>query len=99
MCPARCCAARPSSGARTSANVITLTVKDLDPGDMVLLTTYRSDGVDVATAPPFAEAVTGARNPEELLDEVGESLAGEYRIAAAVLAPAKGPGVALLRFG
>ncbi|MFG2626870.1 IMP cyclohydrolase [Streptomyces sp. NPDC048473] len=90
-------AARPSSGARTSANVMTLTVKDLEPGDVVLLTTYRSNGVDVATAPPFAVAVTGARTPEELLDEVWASLAGEYRIAAAVLDPAKGPVAALLR--
>ncbi|MEU9094628.1 IMP cyclohydrolase [Streptomyces sp. NPDC048428] len=90
-------AARPSSGSRTSANVMTLTVKDLEPGEVVLLTTYRSDGVDVATAQPFAESVTRARTPEELLDELWTSLSEEYRIAAAVLDPAASPGAALLR--
>ncbi|THA69171.1 hypothetical protein E6P78_12085 [Streptomyces sp. A0958] len=58
---------------------------------------HQAAGVGVATAPPFAEAVTGARTPEELLDEVWASLSGEYRIVAAVLDPAKGPGAALLR--
>lgn len=90
-------AARPSRSSRTGANVMTLATDELAPGDAVLLTTYVSDGVDVATAPPYTEAHTGARSAAELLDEVWSSLSADHRIAAAVLDPAEGPAGALLR--
>ncbi|GAA3815063.1 IMP cyclohydrolase [Streptomyces phyllanthi] len=90
-------AARPSSGARTSTNIMTLTVRDLEPGDAVLLTTYQSDGQNVSVAVPFTEASTGAEDAGQLLEEIWNGLNDRYRIAVAVLDPAKGPGNALIR--
>jgi IMP cyclohydrolase len=80
-------AARRSRGARTSADVLTLAVRELAPGDAVLMTTYRSDGQRVATGEPFVEARTGADDKGELLDEIWGALAPEFRVAAAVFEP------------
>ncbi|HEY6786521.1 MAG TPA: IMP cyclohydrolase [Trebonia sp.] len=88
-------AARPSTGTRLTANVMTLTVTDLEPGEGILLTTYRSDGATVAVASPFDEVSVTARNNAELLDEVWSSLNPGYRVAAVVLDPARGPGTFL----
>lgn len=90
-------AARPSSGSRVAANVMTLTVRDLEPGEAVLMTTYHSDGEAVLTAAPYEEAVIAARNGTELLDEVWDALEPAFRIAAAVLDPGQGPAGAVLR--
>ena len=59
-------AARPSSGSRLSANVMTLTVQDLEPGEAVLMTTYHSDRQAVLTATPFEEATMTPRDGTEL---------------------------------
>ena len=82
-------AARRSTGGRTSADVLTLAVRDLDPGDAVLMTTYRSDGHRVATGKPFLEARTGAADPAELLDEVWGALTPEFRVATTVFEPGR----------
>lgn len=82
-------AARRSRGGRTSADVLTLVVRDLAPGDAVLITTYRSDGQHVATGEPFLEARTGADDKAELLEEIWGALAPEFRVAAAVFEPGR----------
>jgi IMP cyclohydrolase len=90
-------AARPSRGSRMSANVMTLTVQDLEPGEAVLMTTYHSDGQAVLTATPFEETTITAHDGTELLEEIWSALNPEFRIAAAVLDPGQGPAGAVLR--
>lgn len=90
-------AARPSSGSRLSANIITLTVQDLEPGEAVLMTTYHSDGQTVLTATPFEEATITAHDGTELLEEIWSALNPDFRVAAAVLDPGQGPAGTLLR--
>ncbi|WEV23764.1 hypothetical protein OYE22_00155 [Streptomyces sp. 71268] len=82
-------AARRSRGARSTANVLTLAVRDLDPGDAVLMTTYRSDGHTVATGEPFLEVRTTAADRGQLLEELWGALTPELRVAAAVFEPGR----------
>lgn len=88
-------AARRSAGGRASADLLTLAVRGLEPGDAVLMTTYRSDGQQVTTGEPFREARTGAADPGELLEEVWTALAPEFRVAAAVFEPGQLAGAAI----
>jgi len=74
---------------RSSADVLTLAVRGLAPGGAVLMTTYRSDGRQVATGEPFLEARTGAAEPDELLEEVWAALAPEFRVAMTVFEPGR----------
>ncbi|GAA2086137.1 hypothetical protein GCM10009759_06610 [Kitasatospora saccharophila] len=90
-------AARPSSGTRPSSNVMTLAVRDLEPGEAVLPTTYRSDGTTVATAAPFQETSVAAADGAELLEELWSALDPRFRVAAVVLDPERGPVPALRR--
>ncbi|MGP3913045.1 IMP cyclohydrolase [Nonomuraea sp. 10N515B] len=80
-------AARRSLGDRTSTNVLTLSVRDLAPGEAVLMTTYVSDGHRIVTGEPFLEGRTTAANQGELLDELWEALDPHYRVAAATFTP------------
>jgi IMP cyclohydrolase len=82
-------AARRSRGGRAAADVLTLAVGDLAPGDAVLMTTYRSDGDHVATGEPFVEARTDAADRDELLEELWCALAPEFRVAAVVFEPGR----------
>ena len=77
-------AARRSHGGRAAADVLTLAVRDLEPGDAVLMTTYRSDGRSIATGEPFLEARTEAADQDELLEELWGALTPEFRVAVAV---------------
>ncbi|HEX4093829.1 MAG TPA: IMP cyclohydrolase [Trebonia sp.] len=88
-------AARRSRGGRVAADVLTLAVRDLAPGDAVLMTTYRSDGDRVATGDPFLEARTEAADHGELLAGLWEALAPELRVAAAVFEPGRLAAAAL----
>ena len=90
-------ARRTRRGRREAADVMTLIVRDLAPGDAVLLTTYDSDGDSVATAAPYVECDVAAEHPDGLLDEIWAALNPKLRIAAAVLDPSEGPAGALLR--
>jgi IMP cyclohydrolase len=90
-------AARPSRAARQTTNVMTLTVSSLEPGEAALLTTYQSDGKTVSVGEPFEEVTVKAVDGEELADEVWSALTPEFRVAAVVLDPLKGPAAALLR--
>lgn len=90
-------AARRSGASRPGSNIITMTVRDMEPGDAVLLTTYHSDGRVISGAQPFIEARIAAGNGAELLDEMWSSLNPAYRVAAAVLAAAGGVDSALIR--
>lgn len=82
-------AARRSRGGRTAADVLTLAVRDLEPGDAVLMTTYCSDGHVVATGEPFLEARTEAGDQDELLEELWGALVPELRVAVAVFEPGR----------
>lgn len=77
-------AARKSAAARSASNIVVMTVRDLEPGEGVLLTTYRSDG-QVIEGGEFAEVSVAAKDGAELLDEVWSSLNPSYRVAAVVL--------------
>jgi IMP cyclohydrolase len=80
-------AARRSTGNRTATNRLTLHVSDLAPGEGVLMTTYRSDGQEIATGAPFIEARTTAETRSDLLDELWSALPRQLRIAVAVFTP------------
>jgi IMP cyclohydrolase len=80
-------AARRSLSDRTSTNVLTLAVRDLAPGDAVLMTTYVSDGQHLVTGEPFVEASTKAADQHGLLDELWEALDPRFQVAAATFTP------------
>ncbi|OIJ68425.1 IMP cyclohydrolase [Streptomyces mangrovisoli] len=80
-------AARHSAGDRTATNRLTLHVSDLAPHGGVLMTTYRSNGQEVATGAPFAEIRTTAETRTDLLDQLWSALPPHLRIAAAVFTP------------
>ncbi|WP_329252979.1 IMP cyclohydrolase [Streptomyces sp. NBC_01478] len=80
-------AARRSSGKRTATDRLTLHIGDPAPGEGVLMTTYRSDGQQIATGAPFTEVHTGAHTPGDLMEELWSALPAQLRIAAAVFAP------------
>ncbi|WP_377267951.1 IMP cyclohydrolase [Peterkaempfera sp. SMS 1(5)a] len=80
-------AARRSGGGRSATNRLTLQVGDLEPGEGVLMTTYHSNGHEIATGAPFLEVGIDADGPRNLLDELWESLPPQLRIAAAVFPP------------
>ncbi|WP_344530849.1 IMP cyclohydrolase [Streptomyces albiaxialis] len=80
-------AARRGRGGRTAADVLTLAVRDLEPGDAVLMTTYRSDGRTVATGEPYHEVRTEAAGRDGLLEELWSALDPRLRVAAAVFEP------------
>ena len=82
-------AARRSSLDRASTNRMTLQVSNLEPGEGVLMTTYRSDGHTIATGTPFYEVRTTADSRSALLDELWSALRSEVRIAAAVFEPGR----------
>jgi IMP cyclohydrolase len=86
-------ARRASAPARREAADVTVTAFGaLAPGDCVLLGTYRSDGVTVATSPRHLDLRTGAAGPDELLAELWEALPGRYAVAATAFAPLDGVG-------
>ncbi|MER5736419.1 IMP cyclohydrolase [Streptomyces sp. NPDC002262] len=80
-------AARHSAGARAETNRLTLRVDGLEPGEGVLMTTYRSDGQEIATGDPFTEVRVDAGNRADLLTAVWSALPAGLRIAAAVFSP------------
>ncbi|MFI0721589.1 IMP cyclohydrolase [Streptomyces sp. NPDC021224] len=80
-------AARHSGAARTATDRLTLRVGALEPGEGVLMTTYLSDGVTVATGAPFTQTRTTAADRAELLDDIWSALTPELRVAAATFAP------------
>jgi IMP cyclohydrolase len=82
-------AARRSRGGRTAADVLTLAVQNLEPGDVVLMTTYRSDGTLVMTGDPFLEARTRAATRDDFLAELWTALPANLRVAAAVFEPGR----------
>jgi IMP cyclohydrolase len=77
-------AARHSGAERGASDRLTLQVSDLQPGEGVLVTTYLSDGNEIATGAPFTEVRVAARDRSELLEQLWSSLAVELRVAAAV---------------
>lgn len=90
-------AARRSTAARSNSNIVTMTVRDMEPGEAVLLTTYFSDGKIINGGQPFIEASSSAYEGEDLLDEIWSSLNPAYRVAAMVIPIAEGIESALVR--
>jgi len=90
-------AARRSTAARSGSNIVTMTVRDLEPGEAVLLTTYFSDGRIIDGGQPFIETSSSADCCEDLLDEIWSSLNPAYRVAAVVIPVAEGIESALVR--
>jgi IMP cyclohydrolase len=88
--------ARRSSTGRDTADIATVSIGGLACGDVMLLTTYVSDGNEVQTGAPYIEAQSQAANAEELLAEVWSGLSVDYRVAAAVFDPQTGPRGALV---
>lgn len=88
--------ARRSTGQRTRSDVLTLTARDLAAGDGVLLTTYLSDGTTIHGGRPFLE-VACAGDAAGLLDTVWSALDPAYRVAVAVIDPARSLDDALIR--
>ncbi|MFC1420839.1 IMP cyclohydrolase [Streptacidiphilus cavernicola] len=84
-------AARRSAAGRAATDRMTLRVEGLRAGEGVLMTTYRSDGVEVATGEPYAEFRTAAAGPGELLDQLWDRLDARLRVAAAVFEPGRLP--------
>jgi IMP cyclohydrolase len=89
--------ARRSNASRSSSNIITMTVRDLEPGEAVLLTTYRSDGQVIEGGQPFIETSCAAQSGADLLDEVWSSLNPAYRVAVMVLPATSEISGALIR--
>lgn len=90
-------AARRSTGGRSASNIITITARDLAPGDVLLLTTYFSDGDTITGGQPFTETTTAAANAAELLDEIWPGLNPAYRVSAMVLSASAGLDQVLVR--
>ncbi|UWE07611.1 IMP cyclohydrolase [Actinacidiphila bryophytorum] len=80
-------AARRPRGTRTGADVMTLALAELAPGDALLMTTYRSDGRTPATAEPYVEARTAATDRHELLTTLWSALPTDLRVAATTFEP------------
>ena len=79
--------ARKPEGPRAAAEVSSLLVQELAPGEAVWTTTYRSDGATFEQTPNPAFATTGAANREEVLEAVWQSLDPRYRVAVAAFDP------------
>lgn len=90
-------AARRSLASASRSDIVTMTVRDLQPGKGVLLTTYHSDGVTISGGQPFIAVSVSAGDGAGLLDEMWSALNPDYRVAAMVLAVAAGVDGALIR--
>ncbi len=92
-------AARKSKGSRVSSNIVTFTLRDLEPGEGVLLTTYMSDG-QVIEGGEFTEVSLGAAcgsSAGDLLEAMWEALNPAYRVSAVVLPVEAEIAAALIR--
>lgn len=76
--------ARKSKGSRASSNIVTFSLRDLEPGEGVLLTTYCSDGQTIEGG-EFTEVSVGAASSEDLLEAMWGALNPAYRVAAVVM--------------
>lgn len=80
-------ARRPLTERRAGV-VATATVTGLEPGDAVVVTTYRTtDPAEVLPAPIYEEGSTGAADLAELADDLWASLSPERRVAVATFRP------------
>src|SRR5882757_1044225 len=89
-------AARRPRGERVAADVMVLALGELAPGDVVLMTTYRSEGRTPATGEPYEEARTRAADRGALLAEIWDALDPELRVGAGAFIPGE-LGAAVLR--
>jgi IMP cyclohydrolase len=90
-------AARRSAGVRTTSDIHLVSIGQPAPGDALLLSTYFSDGETIEGGRPFLEVSCPANDAEELLDAVWAALDSRFRVAAMVVAPARGLDAALIR--
>ncbi|MEV6479043.1 IMP cyclohydrolase [Streptomyces sp. NPDC051576] len=80
-------AARRPEGGRESADTVVVALGELSPGQAVMLSTYRSDGDSVSTAPRHLDLNTSARDADALLTELWAALDPRFRVAAVTFAP------------
>jgi IMP cyclohydrolase len=83
-------AARRSAGRRSSPDVSVIALRDLAPGDVVLLSTYQSDGETVATARTHHDLTTSAHTGDDLLTELWAALDPRFQVAATTFRPLAG---------
>lgn len=79
--------ARRPLTVREAGVVVTVSVRDLAPGDAILVTTYQSDGTAIEPAEVYQEGSTEATNAAELTDQLWAALAPERRVAVATFRP------------
>jgi IMP cyclohydrolase len=89
--------ARHSAGKRTTSDILAMSIQRPAAGDAVLLTTYRSDGDAIEGGRPFVEAAWDPGDAETLLTAVWSALDPRFRVAAAVIDPARGLDGALIK--
>jgi IMP cyclohydrolase len=75
---------------REEADVAVVGAGTLARGDVLLLSTYDSDGQDVRTISRHSDLTTTARHEGKLLDELWAALDPRYAIAATVFDPLRG---------
>ncbi|MFI1522116.1 IMP cyclohydrolase [Kitasatospora cineracea] len=88
-------AARRSAAERPGTDRLFLRLGALSPGEGVLLTTYQGAPAAPATGAPYLEVATAYRDASDVLERLWSALPAEYRVAAAVFAPAVFPEVLL----
>lgn len=76
-----------SASGRPEGDVLTLTATGLRPGEGLLLTTYRSDGLNFAAPPAPLSFGADIATRAELSEALWDSLRLEYRVALAVFDP------------
>jgi IMP cyclohydrolase len=90
-------AARRSAGGRTASDILTATVRQPADGDGVLLATYRSDGTTIEKGEFCREVACRAGDADGLLEMLWGALDPRFRVAVAVVDPARGLDQAIVR--
>lgn len=80
-------AARRAGTESEAADTVAVRLGELEPGHAVLLTTYESDGQDVAVAQRHHHLRTTANDHEALLGELWAALDPRFRVAATTFDP------------
>jgi len=83
-------AARHPESERESPDTVVTALGDLLAGQAVLLSTYHSDGTQVATARRHLDLSLTAEDASQLLEELWKAMDHRFLVAATVFAPQQG---------